>query len=54
MYTWSAVLLAVVEDKPMVYEQEDVANALTMRNGLMQKTIIHMNPQIEIDKLEIW
>ena len=45
MYTLGAVLWAVVQDKPMVYEQEDVANALAMRHGLMQKIFIPLNPQ---------
>ena len=48
------VLWAVVQDKPMVYEQEDVANALAMRHDFMKKTFIHLNLQIEIDKPEIW
>ena len=47
-----AVLWMVVQDKPMVYEQEDVADAIAMRHGLMQKTLIPSNPQIEVDKLE--
>ena len=38
----------------MVYEQEDVAYDLDKRHGLMQKTFITSNPQIETDKLEIW
>ena len=38
----------------MLYEQEDVAHALSLRHGLMQKTIIPLNPQIEIGKPEIW
>ena len=38
----------------MVYEQEDVAYVIAMRYGLMQKTLIPLNPQIEIDKPEIW
>ena len=29
------ILLAVVQDEPIVYEQEDVADALGMRHGLM-------------------
>ena len=47
----TSILWAVVQDKPMVYEQEDVLDAL---HGLVQKTIIPLNPQIEIDKPEIW
>ena len=37
VYTWGAVLWAVVHDKPMVYEQEDVTNVIVMRYGLMKK-----------------
>ena len=37
VYTWGAVLWAVVHDKPMVYEQEEVADAIVMRHGLMEK-----------------
>ena len=32
MYTWGAVLWAVIQDKPMIYEQEDVQGALAMRH----------------------
>ena len=49
-----AVLWAVLQGQPMLYEQEDVADALSMRHGLMQKTIIPLNPQIETGKPEIW
>ena len=38
----------------MVYEQEDVAYVLAMKHGLMQKTFIPLNPQIETDKPKIW
>ena len=38
----------------MVYEQDDVANALDMRHAVMQITSIPLNPQIEYGKLEIW
>ena len=48
------VLWAVLQGQPMLYEQEDVADALSMRHGLMQKTIIPLNPQIETGKPEIW
>ena len=54
MYTWGAVLWAVVHDKPMVYEQEDVADAIVMRHGLMEKKLIPLNPQIQTDKPQIW
>ena len=37
VYTWGAILWAVVQDKPTVYEQEVVANAIVMRHGLMEK-----------------
>ena len=37
VYTWGAILRAVVHDKPMVYEQEEVADAIVMRHGLMEK-----------------
>ena len=50
MYTWGAILWA--EDKLMVYEQEDVADAIAMRHGLIQKTLTTLNLEIEIDKLE--
>ena len=53
VYTWGAVLWAVVQDKPMVYEQKEVAYAIAMRHGLMQKTLIPLNPQIETNKSEI-
>ena len=46
MYTWTAVLQAVVQGQPMLYEQEDVADTLSVRHGLMPKTIIPVNPQI--------
>ena len=49
-----AVLWMVVQDKPKVYEQEDVAVAIAMRHGLMQKTLIPLNPQIETNKPQIW
>ena len=39
---------------PMVYKQEDIADALVVKHGLMRKTIIPLNPQRKIDKLEIW
>ena len=48
------VLWAVLQRQPMLYEQEDVADACSMKHGLMQKTIIPLNPQIETDKPEIW
>ena len=38
----------------MVYDQQDVADALATVHGLMQKTIIPLNPQTKTDKLEIW
>ena len=47
-----AALWVLVQDKPMVYEQE-VANTFAMRHGLMQKTLIPLNPQIETNKSEI-
>ena len=35
----------------MVYEQGDVADVvIVMRHGLMQKTLIPLNPQIETDE----
>ena len=42
--TWGAILWAMVQDKAVVYELEDVADA---------KNNTHLNPQIEIDKPEI-
>ena len=53
VYTWGAILWAVVHDKPMVYEQEEVADAIVMRYGLMEKIVIPLNPQIHIDKPQI-
>ena len=44
----------MVQDKPMVYEKEDVVDALAMRHDLMRKTIIPLNPQIDADKPKIW
>ena len=37
-YTWATVLWSLVHDKPMVYEQEEVVDAIAMRHGLMPKT----------------
>ena len=54
VYTWGAVLWVLVQDKLIVYEQENVANDIAMRPGLMQKTLIPLNPQIETNKPEIW
>ena len=53
VYAARAVLWVVVHNKEMVYEQEDVIDTFAMRYGLMQKKIIPLNPQIEIDKPEI-
>ena len=50
---WGAVLWAMVHDKPMVYEQEEVADAIVMRYGLIKKQLNHLNPQIQIDKPQI-
>ena len=47
------VLWGVVQDQPMLYEQADVAYALSMRHVLMQKTVIPTNPQIETCKPEM-
>ena len=41
MYTWGAILWAMVQGQLIIYEQEDVTD------GLMQKTVIPLNPQIE-------
>ena len=38
----------------MAYEQEDVVDVFVMRYGLMQKTFVPLNPQIETDQTEIW
>ena len=54
MCTWGVVLWVVVQDILMVYEQEEVANAIVMRHGLMEKKLIPLNPQIETDKPQIW
>ena len=37
MYTWGALLWVVVHDKPIVYEQEEVADFIVMRYCLMEK-----------------
>ena len=42
----------VVQVQPMLYEKEDVEDALFMKYGLMQKTIIPLTP-IEIGKPKI-
>ena len=49
-----AALWAVVQDKPMEYKQEDVTNVIAPRHGLIQKTLIPLNPPFETDKPEIW
>ena len=54
VYTWGAVLWVVVQDKPMVYEEENVANVTVMSHGLMGKKVILLNRQIETDKAQIW
>ena len=54
IHTWGAVLWAVVQDKPMEYKQEDVTNVIAPRHGLIQKTLIPLNPPFETDKPEIW
>ena len=36
MYTSGAVLWVVLQDKLVVYEQEEVADAIVVRHGLMQ------------------
>ena len=30
VYTWGAILWTMVQDKPMLYEQEEVADAIPM------------------------
>ena len=42
-----AALWAVVQDKPMVYEQEDGVDAITRKHSLMQKSVYTFDPQIE-------
>ena len=44
----------MVQDKPMVYEQEEVVDVIAMKHGLMGKILIPLNPQIKIDKPQIW
>ena len=44
----------MIQDYSMVYEQDDVADALVMRHGLMLITIIPLNPPIETGKPKIW
>ena len=34
-YTWGPVLWTIVRGQPMLYEKEDVANAIFPRNVLM-------------------
>ena len=53
VYTWDAVSCTKVHDKPMVYEQE-VADAIVMRYGLMDFFWIPLNPQIQTNKPQIW
>ena len=43
-----------IGDKPMVYEQDEVADAIVMRHGFMEKKVTLLNPQIETDKPQIW
>ena len=38
----------------MEYEQEEVADAIMVRHGMMEKILIPPNPQIQIDKPQIW
>ena len=52
VYTWGAVLWATIQDKPMVYEQEDVADAIAW-TWFDAKNMIPSNPQIETDKPQI-
>ena len=54
MYTWEAILWAVVQDKTMLCEQVEVVDVIVMRHGLMQKTLIPLNQKIETDKPQIW
>ena len=53
VYTWGAVLWVVVQDKPMIYGQEELAYDIVMRHGLMEKKVIPLNPQIETNKPQI-
>ena len=48
------VMLAVVQRQPMLYDQGDVVDATSQRHGVMQKTIIPLNPQMETNRPEIW
>ena len=41
------------QDKPILYEQKDVADAIVMRHRFMQKTFIPLNAQIESDSITI-
>ena len=43
VYTWGAVLWAVVQVKPMLYEQEDIVDVIAMRHGLMPSTLIPLD-----------
>ena len=54
MHTWGAILWAVVHDKPMVYELEEVVDAIVIRYGFMDKNLIPLNQQIQNDKPQIW
>ena len=47
-------IMGVVHDKPMVNERKEVVDAIVMRHGLMEKKLIHLNPQIQTDKPQIW
>mgnify|MGYP006957854850 FL=1 len=37
----------------MLYDQEGVIDALSLRHGAMQTTTIHLNPKIAIGKTQI-
>ena len=51
VYKWGNILGGFA---PILYKQEDIGDALVVKHGLMRKTIIPLNPQRKIDKLEIW
>ena len=49
----TSILWVVVEDKPIVYEQEEVVDVVAMRHGLMHKILIPLNPEIATNKPQI-
>ena len=51
MYTWRAILWAMIQYKPMIYEHEDVVDVIAMRHA---KNMDIFESKIENDKPKIW